>query len=120
MKIIGLMRISLALVRIFKNIKLPEASKDRKAQPERVAYLHNNAEKTPMTDNDIRTEFIKRGMPDMGFEVMGFAKPTQMERVIFEEDKPDLTYTIYVGIEFSNQLSELIEKMFPLPPESAT
>jgi hypothetical protein len=41
----------------------------------------------PMTDNEMRIAFMELGMPDMGFEGMGYAKPTEMERKIYEDTK---------------------------------
>lgn len=46
----------------------------------------NVIEYKPMPDNEIRNWFMEIGMPNMGFEALGYAKPTEMERKIFEDN----------------------------------
>lgn len=41
--------------------------------------------KTP-TDNEVRIAMMELGMPKMVFEFMGYAEPTEMERIIYKKD----------------------------------
>lgn len=59
-----------------------------------------------MSDNEIRTRFIEMGMPNMGFESMGFATPTPMERVIFEEEKTEPVYVLPMSLDMNKKLNE--------------
>ena len=45
----------------------------------------------PMSDNEIRDASMEIGMPDIWFEAMDIAKPTEMERKIFQDNS---TYEI--------------------------
>ena len=63
-----------------------------------------------MTDNEIRTAFIEMGMPNMGFEALGFCKPTEMERAIFEEERPPQPYVLYMGIETKKAFDKFLNE----------
>lgn len=47
------------------------------------------------TDNEVRIFFMEIGMPTLAFDSMGYAKPTEMERMIFEKERPTQQDTIF-------------------------
>lgn len=59
-----------------------------------------------MSEGEIRTAFIEMGMPTMGFEAMHFAPPTEMERQIFEEEKPEPVIYLHTTPEMHKRLDK--------------
>lgn len=63
----------------------------------------------PMGDNEIRNNFMEMGMPNMAFEALGMAPPTEMERAIFEKPmEPPQPYQVIM----SSTTYEAFEKLF--------
>ena len=60
-----------------------------------------------MSDGEIRQALIEIGVPNVGLEAMNYAVPTEMERIIFEEEREVKDIVIYCGSKGLDYLRNL-------------